>query len=97
MIISILEVTAGFVFSLDHGQLRVLPADFLVDVRGGAHAVEHQGPLHEHSLLGLVRVEDDEQLPRSSRVLGPDVGRHEGPFGETVGGVVVLWSFAQDH
>lgn len=83
--------------SLDDGQFGVLASDLLVDVGGLLHAVQHQGPLHEHSLLGLVRVEDDEELPGSARVLRPDVGRHERPLGEAVAGVIILGALAQDH
>ncbi len=94
---SVLEVASGLVFALHDGQLRVLAPDLLVDVGGLAHAVQHERPLAEHSLLRLVRVEDDEELPGAARVLRPDVRRHEWPLQETFRRIVVLGAFAQDH
>ena len=59
--------------------------------------MKHERPLKQSAILGLVRVEDNKELPRAPRVLGPRVRRHEGPLGEAVHALVVLGAPAQDH
>lgn len=83
--------------SFDNSQFGVLVSDFLVDVGGVAGSMKHQGPLQQNSFLGLFRVEDHKELPSSTGILSPDVGGHEGPFGESIGLVIILGTFAQDH
>ena len=95
--ILILEVASTFMFPLNDGKFGVLASNLLVNVGRLSGTVQHQGPLHQYSLLGLIRVEDNEELPGAARVLCPDVGCHEWPFSEAIGGVIILWTLAQNH
>ena len=84
-------------FPLNHRQFGVLASNLLVDVGRLSGTMQHQGPFHQYSLLGLIRVEDNEELPGAAGVLCPDVGCHEWPFSEAIGGVIILWTLAQNH
>ena len=59
--------------------------------------VKQQGPVHDMpGLRGAVN-EDDLQGPLAPRILGPCVGGHEGPFGEPILAVIIIWALRQDH
>jgi len=82
---------------LDDGQLGVGVRHGQVGVGRIAGTVEHQRPLLEEAFVGsgvllvLRRVEPHFERPFTPGVLGPCVGGHEGPLGETVVAIFVVW------
>jgi len=75
----------------------VMISYLLSNIRRLASAVKQQRPLVQWASLRLLRVEDNEQLPASSRVLGPRLCRHERPLSEPGSTFVVAVSLAQKH
>jgi len=85
-------------FSLTHYANKSSRWSYLLsNIRRLASAVKQQRPLVKWASLRLLRVEDDEQFPASSRVLGPRLCRHERPLGEPGSSLVVSISLAQKH
>ena len=76
---------------LDHRQFRVRVGHGEAGVGRLLGAVEQQGPVHDVSGLWGTVNKDDLQGPLASRILGPGVGGHEGPFCEPILAIIIIW------
>ena len=59
--------------------------------------VKQQSPVHDVSGLRGAVNEDDLQGPLAPRILGPGVGGHKWPFGESIRAVIIIRALRQDH
>ena len=92
-----LHFLSTLVSLLHHRQLAVGIRDWKVGVGRVLGAVQEQRPVHDVTWLSWTMNESNLQRPLASRVLSPGVGGHEGPLGESILTIIIIWSLRQNH